>query len=96
MFLGADLKPVTYLAALVGLYAVVDAMAIVHYGLTSAPVLSALGYLSFAAPAFLSVPAAHLEDKRWRTIFVIFSSLFAIAWLYQAANFTWLHLQPSL
>jgi uncharacterized membrane protein len=94
-FLNADLRPVTYLAAVAGFYSVVDAYAILSYGLTNAPLLSALGYLSFAAPAFLSVPVAHYEKKVWRWLFVIFVLLFAAAWLYQAASFTILHLQPS-
>ena len=94
VFLNGSLRPVSYFAAAVGLYAVVDAYSIVKYGLTSAPMLCALGYLSFAAPALLSVPAAHLSSKWWKWLFAVFSILFAIAWLYQAANFTYAHLQP--
>ncbi len=94
-FLNADLRPVTYLAVVAGVYSVIDAYAIVYFGLTDAPLLAALGYLSFAAPAFLSVPVAHSENKMWRWLFVIFTLLFAAAWLYQAANFTIAHLQPS-
>jgi uncharacterized membrane protein len=95
LFLNANPRPVSYFAAVAGLYAMIDAYAIVTYALTSAPVLSALGYLSFAAPAFLSVPATHLENKWWKRLFIIFSILFAAAWLYQAANFTIAHLNPS-
>ena len=95
LFLNANLKPVSYFAAIAGLYAVVDAYAIVTYSLTSAPVLSALGYLSFAAPAFLSVPAAHLKNKWWKRLFIIFLILFAAAWLYEATDFTLAHLNPS-
>jgi uncharacterized membrane protein len=95
VFLNADLRPVTYLAAIAGVYSIIDAYAIVSQGLTDAPLLAALGYLSFAAPAFLSVPAAHSENKVWRWLFAIFALLFAVAWLYQAANFTLAHLQPS-
>jgi uncharacterized membrane protein len=95
MFLKADLRPVTYFAVVAGLYSVIDAYAIVNYGLTNAPLLAALGYLSFAAPAFLSVPATHSENKLWRWLFVLFALLFAVAWLYQAANFTLDHLVPS-
>jgi uncharacterized membrane protein len=94
-FLNADLRPVTYLAAVAGLYSVVDAYAIASNGLTSSPWLAALGYLSFAAPAFLSVPAAHSKSKLWRWLFTVFAFVFAAAWLYQAANFTLAHLQPS-
>jgi uncharacterized membrane protein len=95
LFFNANPRPVSYFAAIAGLYAVIDAYAIVIYTLTSAPMLSALGYLSFAAPAFLSVPATHLENKWWKRLFIIFSILFAAAWLYQAANFTIAHLNPS-
>jgi uncharacterized membrane protein len=95
ILLKADLRPVTYLAAGAGAYSVIDAYAIVHYGLTSSPFLAALGYLSFAAPAFLSVPAAHSDNKLWKWLFVLFALLFAAAWFYQAADFTFAHLQPS-
>jgi uncharacterized membrane protein len=95
LFLKADLRFAAYFAAIVGLYSVIDAYAIIHYGLTNAPLLAALGYLSFAAPAFLSVPATHSENKLWRWLFVLFAILFAVAWLYQAANFTLDHLVPS-
>ena len=95
MFLKADLRFASYFAAVVGLYSVVDAYAIIHYALTESPLLAALGYLSFAAPAFLSVPAAHSENKMWRWLFVLFAVLFAVAWMYQAANFTLDHLVPS-
>jgi uncharacterized membrane protein len=95
LFFNANQRPVSYFAAITGLYAVVDAYAIVNYSLTSAPVLSALSYLSFAAPAFLSVPATHLKNKWWKRLFIIFSILFAIAWVYEAANFTFAHLNPS-
>jgi uncharacterized membrane protein len=95
LFFKANPRPVSYFAAAVGAYGVVDAYAILTYGLTSAPLLSALGYLSFVAPAILSVPAAHLESKLWKWLFIIFLILFAVAWLYQAANFTVSHLNPS-
>ena len=94
LFLNANLRPVTYLAAVAGLYSVVDAYAIVTNGLTSSPLLAALGYLSFAAPASLSIPAAHSQSKIWRWLFTISAIIFAAAWLYQAANFTLAHLQP--
>jgi len=95
LFLNANLKPVSYFAAVVGLYAFVDAYSMLKYSLTSQPLLSALSYMSFAAPALLSVPATHWENKWWRWLFIIFALLFAVAWLYQAANFTYAHLNPS-
>lgn len=94
LFLNVDLRPVSYLAAVAGLYAVVDAYAIITNGLTSSPLLAALGYLSFTAPAVLSVPATHTSNNWWRLLFTIFALIFATAWLYQAANFTLAHLQP--
>ncbi len=94
LFLNVNMKPVSYFAAVAGLYAFVDAYSMLKYSLTSNPLLAALGYMSFAAPALLSVPATHLESKWWRWLFVIFALLFAAAWLYQAANFTYMHLSP--
>lgn len=94
LFLNANLAAVSYFALVAGLYAAVDAFAMVNYGLTKDPMLSALGYLSFSATAVLSVPATHTENKALRWIFAIFAILFAIAWGYQAANFTWSHLKP--
>ena len=95
LFLNVNLKPVSYFAAVAGLYAFVDAYSMLKFSLTSSPLLSALGYMSFTAPALLSVPATHLSNKWWRWLFVIFALIFAIAWLYQAATFTYLHLNPS-
>jgi putative membrane protein len=95
--LGFDvsLRPVSYVAFVAGVYAVVDAFAMFSYGLTSSPLMSGLGYLAFAAPAFLSVPAAHLSGRRWRLIFAVFAFVFAVAWMYMAASFTWAHLKPA-
>ncbi len=94
IFLKADLRPVTYFAAVAGVYSLVDAYAILNYGLTDSPLLSALGYLSFAAPAFLSVLAVHSESKLWRWLFTLSAILFAAAWLIQAVIFTLMHLTP--
>jgi uncharacterized membrane protein len=95
LFLNANLKPISYFAAVAGLYAFVDTYSMLKYSLTSNPLLSALGYMSFAAPALLSVPATHLSNKWWRWLFAVFALLFAVAWLYQAANFTYAHLNPA-
>jgi uncharacterized membrane protein len=92
LFLNVGLSAVSYFAAVVGLYAVIEAYAMVTVRLTRSPELAALGYLSFAAAAFLSVPATHSDNKWLRWLFAIFAFLFAIAWLYQAANFTLGHL----
>jgi len=96
IFSNSSLKIASYLAAVVGLYAAVDAAAIYQFSLTSSPLLAALGYLSFTAAAFLSVPASHLSSRRIRLIFVLFALIFAGAWIYQAADFTWAHLMTSL
>ena len=92
LLLKADLRPVSYFAAVAGLYSAIDAYAIYKYSLTSSPLLTALGYLSFAAPAFLSVPAAQSKNKLWLWLFALFALIFAAAWLYQAGNFTLAHL----
>ncbi len=89
-----DLRPVTYFAAVVGVYAIIDAAAIFSYGLTKEPLMSALGYLSFAAPAMLSVPLARLNNSKWRFVFAASSVVFAAGWMYQAASFTLAHLKP--
>lgn len=94
LYFNGGLSVISYFAAIVGLYAVVDAYAMVTYGLTSDPTRAALGYLSFAAAAFLSVPATHTDNKMLRYLFAVFAFLFAAAWLYQGANFTWGHLEP--
>lgn len=92
LFFNGGLRAVSYMAVIVGLYAVVDAAAMVIARLTKSPELSALSYLSFAAAAFLSVPATHSDNKKLRWLFAVFAFLFAIAWLYEAANFTLGHL----
>ncbi len=89
-----DLRPISYFAFIAGLYALVDSYAIMYYGLTSSPIVATLGYLGFAAPAILAVPATHLSGKRWRYFFTIFAFLFATLWLIEAAKFTITHLQP--
>lgn len=94
LFFNASLAVVSYFAVVVGLYAVVGAFAMVNYGLTKEPLVSALGYLSFAVTAFLSVPATHSDNKWFRRLFALFAFLFALAWLVQAAEFTLGHLQP--
>lgn len=90
-----DPRPVTYFAAVAGIYALVDAYGMMKYSLTSSPSLAALGYLSFTASAIFSVPAAQFGGRRWRLIFAVFAVAFAAAWLYQATNFTVAHLNPA-
>jgi len=92
LFLNAGLSAVSYFAFVAGLYAVVDAYAMVRIRLTRTPELSALAYLAFAAAAFLSVPATHLDNKWLRRLFAVFAFLFAIPWLYEGVLFTLGHL----
>jgi uncharacterized membrane protein len=94
LLLNSNLKPISYLAAVSGVFAIVDAYAILIYALTDSPPLAALGYLSYAAPALLSLPATHSKNKYWRYLFAVFAFLFAAAWLVQAASYTLAHLQP--
>jgi uncharacterized membrane protein len=96
LFFNGGLSVVSYFAAVVGLYGVVDAYAILNYGLTRADtrMLAAMAYLSFSVAAFLSIPATHTDNKWLRRIFAVFAFLFALAWLAQALNFTWGHLAP--
>jgi putative membrane protein len=95
LVVNASLKPISYLSGVTGLYALVDAFAILQYGLTDNPFLSALGYLSLAAPSFLFMVIVHTDNKRWRRAFTAFAFLFSAAWLIQAFIFTMMHLQPS-
>lgn len=92
LFLNGGLSAVSYFALVGGIYAVVDAIAIINKNYTKTPLVAVLGYLSFAVAAFLSVPATHSDNKMLRWLFAIFAFLFAIAWLFQAANFTLGHL----
>lgn len=96
LLLNGSLKAVSYFAAVVGLYIAVDAFAIMSYGLTRADTrwVAISGYAAAAVASFLSVPATHSNSKMLRWLFAIFAFLFALAWLAQAANFTWGHLAP--
>jgi len=94
LFLNRSLKPVSYFAVVLGVYLAVDAYSILNYNLTRDPLLSALLYVAPAAAAFLSVPATHVDNKWLRLFFAIFAFLFALAWVYFAANTTYGHLKP--
>jgi uncharacterized membrane protein len=94
LFLNKGLKAVSYFAVVLGLYLVVDAVSIISYGLTANPPLSAVYYLAPGVAGFLSVPATHTDNKWLRWLFTIAAFLFALLWLYNAANTTWGHLAP--
>ena len=92
LYFNGGLSVVSYFAAVAGLYAVADAYAILSLWVTKQPLVSALGYLSFAAAGFLSVPATHSDNIWLRRLFAVFAFLFALAWLVQAMTFTLGHL----
>lgn len=94
LFLNQGLKGVSYFAATLGAYLIVDAISIFRYGLTGNPLLSAVYYLAPGVTAFFSVPAMHTDNKWVRWLFAIAAFLFALLWLYNAANTTWGHLAP--
>lgn len=94
LYLNRGLKPVSYLASVLGLYLVVDAISILTYQLTREPTFSAIMYLSVAAAGFLSIPATHTDNKQLRWLFAIAAFVFALIWLYLAAHATYGHLQP--
>jgi len=92
LYFNSGLSIVSYFAAVAGLYAAVDAYAILSLWVTKQPLVSGLGYLSFTAAGFLSVPATHSDNIWLRRLFMIFAFLFALAWLIQAMTFTLGHL----
>ena len=95
LVLNSNARPLSYLAAIGGLYALVDAISILYNGHTLTPAVSALGYLAFSLTAFLSVPATHVKGKLWMRVFALSSFFFAAVWLFLAVSFTWSHLIPS-
>jgi putative membrane protein len=86
---------VTYFAGIIGVFAAVDAYAIIDYGLTKNPTLASLGFLSVAGALWGSVLGANSDNKALRYLFAILAFLFAIAWLYQGFSFTLEHLNPA-
>jgi len=97
--LGRGLQGVSYFALVTGLYLLVDAYSILTYStgsvkITSNPMQAALVFLAPVAPLILSVPATHTDNKWLRWLFAVFAFIFAIAWLYMAANTTYSHLAP--
>lgn len=94
LFLNNGLKAVSYFAAVLGLYLVVDAVSIITYGLTENPSQTTVYYLAAAASTFLSVPAMHTDNKWLRWLFAGVAFLFALLWFYNAYNTTLGHLAP--
>jgi len=94
LFLNNGLKAVSYFAAVLGLYLVVDAVSTTTYGLSLNPPLTAVYYLAAAFSTFLSVPAMHTDNKWLRWLFAGVAFLFALLWFYNAATTTLAHLAP--
>ena len=94
LFLNVGLREVSYFAVVLGVYLVVDAVSIIRYGLTSTPPLSTAMYLAAAVAAFLSTPITHTNNKWLRWLFTVAALLFALVWIYEAANTTMSHLLP--
>jgi len=93
LYLNGGLKVVSYFAAIAGIYSLVDVYALLaKRSLTRTPEIAALGYLGFAVAALLSVPATHSDNKWLRYLFAVFAFLFALVWLFEAAEFTLGHL----
>jgi uncharacterized membrane protein len=93
-YLGRGLQAASYFALAVGLYLIVDALAILNNNLTSDSTKSFLLFLAPAAALIFSPIATHINNKYVRWIFGIFAFLFTIAWLYFAYTVTSSHLTP--
>jgi uncharacterized membrane protein len=97
-YFGRGLQAATYFGFVVGLYLLIDAIAIYSTinsttsQLTSDPMKSTLLYLAPAAVLLYSPFAAHIKSKYARWVLGILAFLFAIAWLYFAYNVTLSHL----
>ena len=94
LFLNVGLREVSYFAAVLGAYLVVDAVSIIRYWLTSTPPMSTAMYLAAAFAAFLSIPFTHTNNKWLKWLFAVAAFAFALLWIYEAANTTWGHLAP--
>lgn len=88
------LKGISYFATVIGIFLIVDAISILNYGLTRDPQFSAILFLAPAITSFLSIPATHSDNKVFRWIFAIAAFLFALAWIFMAAETTHGHLEP--
>ncbi len=91
MFYNAGFSVISYFAAVAGAYGLVDAAIFLGKNYTKTPWLAALGYIGFAAAAFLTVPATHSTNPNMRKIAAIFAFLFAAVWLIQGLMFTTSH-----
>lgn len=96
IYFNTGLKPVSYFAFVVALYAINDAIGILSYRLTRTPEISAIAYLLFGITAMLSVPLTHINNKAVRYLFIIVAAIFGLLWIYLAFNFTLGHLQAPV
>lgn len=95
LYKNVSLSIVSYFAGIIGAYLAVDAFAILDYGLTRNPLLAALGYLSASGALWGSTIGINSDKKYLRWLFAVLAVIFAVAWLYQGANFTIGHLNPE-
>ncbi|HVP26219.1 MAG TPA: DUF981 family protein [Candidatus Bathyarchaeia archaeon] len=97
-YFGRGFQAATYFGFIVGLYLLVDAIAIYSTinsttsKLTSDPMKSTLLYLAPAAVLLYSPIAAHIKSKYARWVFGVLAFLLGIAWLYFAYTTTLSHL----
>jgi len=96
LYTNSGLRPISYFAGIVGIYAINDVIAILTYRLSKTPEIAALAYLAFALTAFLSIPLTHVNNKIARWLFVIVAALFGIIWLFLASTFTLSHLKAPV
>jgi putative membrane protein len=89
-----NLRPITYIAAVVGLYIIVDGIAILQYRLTRTPELSAALFIVTGIAAILSILFTHSENKALRYTLLAFVIIFTALWLFEAVNVTIGHLAP--
>lgn len=89
-----NLRPITYIAAVVGLYLIVDGIGILQYRLTRTPELSAALFIVTGIAAILSILFTHSENKTSRYLFLAFVVIFTLLWLFEAVNVTLGHLEP--
>jgi len=86
------LQGTSYFALITAIYLLVDAVAIVQYNRTSNPWQTAILYGAPAVAMILAVPATHVKNRAARWVFAVFAILYAIGWIYLAANTTMSHL----
>ncbi len=92
LLFGGELKGVSYLAAMVGVWGIVDGYGILVHQMTQEPVIAAALYITGALSGFLSVPATHKPTKLSVTVFALFLVLFALIAIFLGATASYEHL----